>query len=195
MKRRCLYGVLLLLLPLGAITAKRYEIPCNGLLLQEAIAIMYNQVGIYEATGRNDGEVNKYTQLLGLRGNYAYCAAGIWWCFEQARRKLCLPKRFHPLPATAVANEMFAFAIRQGKQTNYYPCTYDLIVWKQKNSFRGHIECVVEVLAAGFVRTIAFNSSSVVEGKKYEGVFFQKRNILHPLSRMKVRGLIGFSVV
>lgn len=195
MKRLCLYGVLLLLLPLGAIAAKRYEIPCNGLLLKEAVAIMYSQVGICEATSRNDGEVNKYTQSLGLRGNCAYCAAGLWWCFEQARQKLGLPANSHPLPATAVANEMFDFAMKHGKQTNYVPGVYDLIVWKRQNSFRGHIECVVEVLAAGFVRTIAFNSSSVVASKRCEGVFLQKRNVFHPLSRMKVRGLIGFRVV
>ncbi len=194
MKRLSLYGVLLLLLPIGAGAAQRYEIPCNGCLLCEAIAIMHSQVGICEATGRNDGEVNKYTLSLGLRGNYPYCAAGIWWCFEQARRKLGLPKIFHPLPATAVANEMFAFAKLQGKPTEYYPGLYDLIVWKRQNSFRGHIECIVEVMKSGFVRTIAFNSCSAFAGKTREGVFFQKRNIFHPLVRMKVRGLIGFSI-
>lgn len=194
MKRLCLCGVLLLLLPLGAAAAQRYEIPCNDRLLSEAIAIMHSQVGICEATGRNDGEVSKYTRSLGLRGNYPYCAAGIWWCFEQARCKLGLPKTFHPLPATAVAEEMFAFAKRQGKRTGYYPGVYDLIVWKRQNSFRGHIECIVEVMKSGFVRTIAFNSGFAVAGKTHEGVFFQKRNVFHPLARMKVRGLIGFSI-
>jgi len=41
----------------------------------------------------------------------------------------------------------------------------------------------------GFVRTLAFN---VPNEQNQEGVFIKKRNIYHPIRRLKIRGLIGF---
>ncbi|SEM72834.1 CHAP domain-containing protein [bacterium A37T11] len=43
------------------------------------------EVGVRETTGRNDGpRVQQYLQVVGLKGNYSYCAAFISWTFAQA---------------------------------------------------------------------------------------------------------------
>jgi hypothetical protein len=44
----------------------------------------------------------------------------------------------------------------------------------------------------GWVETIAFNSSKIVDGKKVEGVWLKERNIRHPLGKLRVKGLVGF---
>lgn len=195
MKKILSFGILLLIVPIIGYANKRYELFCREQVLVRAINIMHSQVGIREATNRNDGEVLKYLRALGINKPAPYCAAGIWWCFEQARRQLMLPPPDNPLPATAVANDMLAYAIKNGHETNFSPKIFDLIVWKKSNSYRGHIECIVELQNGGFVRTIGFNTSIRNLGKNQEGVFYQKRNIMHPLSRMRLRGIIGFKCV
>ena len=84
-------------------------------------------------------------------------------------------------------------AIKRGKKTKYIAKKHDLIIWKKSNSWQGHIERVHKILPKGWVETIGFNSSKTIDNKKIEGVFIQKRNILHPLGRLKIRGLIGFN--
>ena len=52
---------------------------------QRVVEIYSAEVGVREATGRNDGaEVEKYLASTGLSGGYAWCAAFVAWTFEQA---------------------------------------------------------------------------------------------------------------
>ena len=47
------------------------------------IKVIDSQVGITEATGNNDGEVEKYIEATGLdpKAQLPYCVAFIYWCF------------------------------------------------------------------------------------------------------------------
>ncbi|MDF2381308.1 CHAP domain-containing protein [Nostoc ellipsosporum NOK] len=43
-----------------------------------------SQIGVREATGRNDGpEVERYLRAVGLGKGNAWCAAFVRWCFDQ----------------------------------------------------------------------------------------------------------------
>lgn len=50
--------------------------------------VYMSQVGIGEATGHNDGkDVEKYLKSVGLGKGYAWCAAYVKWCYDQAKIK------------------------------------------------------------------------------------------------------------
>lgn len=59
---------------------------CNTCVSQTRIEQVYlSQVGVREATGRNDGkEVEKYLRSVGLGKGYAWCAAFVHWCLNEA---------------------------------------------------------------------------------------------------------------
>ena len=47
--------------------------------------IYTSQIGVREATGRNDGaQVESYLKVTGLNAGYAWCAAFVGWCFDKA---------------------------------------------------------------------------------------------------------------
>ena len=47
--------------------------------------VYLSQVGVREATGNNDGvAVERYLKNLGLDKGYAWCAAFVRWCYDQA---------------------------------------------------------------------------------------------------------------
>jgi hypothetical protein len=49
------------------------------------LEIAAGEVGVVEKTGRNDGEVDKYLESVGLGGSRApYCAAYVYWVGHQA---------------------------------------------------------------------------------------------------------------
>ncbi len=193
MKKLLLLFILLILLPLSGFAQTKYVLPCKVEVLRQTAKVIHSQIGIVERTGRNDGEVEKYNRYMGQSKHAPYCCSGIYFCFAEAVKGLCLPNYFIPIPKTSVASEVFIFAKRNGIKTNYAATQGDLIIWRRHNSYKGHIEYVDSVGRAGFVRTVGFNSTKTIQNKKYEGVFFQKRNIMHPLGRLKIRGLVGFS--
>jgi|TARA_R110002167_G_scaffold294935_5_gene499561 hypothetical protein len=53
---------------------------------EKILAVAVSQIGIKEATGRNDGEVEKYIDSVGLDGKagYPYCVAAIYWTGKEA---------------------------------------------------------------------------------------------------------------
>jgi len=54
------------------------------------VADIYStQIGVREATGKNDGtDVEKYLAATGLGKGHAWCAAFVAWTFDQARIKI-----------------------------------------------------------------------------------------------------------
>lgn len=58
----------------------------NHCLSQSRITEVYtSQIGVREATGHNDGkDVEKYLRAVGLGKGYAWCAAFVRWCYDQA---------------------------------------------------------------------------------------------------------------
>lgn len=192
MKKIALYGIILILLPIASIAGVKYQLRCDSELLSKACEVAKSQVGMLEHSNRNDGEVLKYLQAVGINHPAPYCAAGIWWCFAEACRQLGRSGKCNPLPRTASANAMFDYAKQNGTATKSAPENCDLIVWKKNGSKSGHIEMIISAGRAGFVQTIGFNTRKAFGGKILEGVFLQRRNVSHPLYKMKVRGIIGF---
>jgi hypothetical protein len=58
---------------------------CYSVVPQTCLVDVYSsQVGVREATGRNDGkEVEAYLKSCGLGKGYSWCAAFVKWCFTQ----------------------------------------------------------------------------------------------------------------
>jgi CHAP domain len=70
----------------------------NGIINTETIAtlalqIAQGQVGQSEnPVGSNSGPmVNEYLKAVGLNPGYAWCQAFVYWCYEEATKKLNLP--------------------------------------------------------------------------------------------------------
>lgn len=195
MKKIAIYGIILILLPISVIASKKYELTCDRELLRTACEVAKSQLGVREQSNCNDGEVLKYLRAVGLEHPAPYCAAGIWWSFAEACRLLGRAGNCNPLPRTALANAMFNYAKLKGTPSKFSPNDCDLIVWRKDGSFRGHIEIIISTERAGFVQTVGFNTRKVLGNRTFEGVFLQRRNILHPLCQMRVGGIIGFKQV
>lgn len=167
-----------------------YELDCDGELLLESERIALTQIGVLESDN-NSGEVAKYLRSVGLGEGNPYCAAGVYWCFDQARMKLDYGVEALPVMRTAVANAMYNDARRRGRSVDRNVKRHDLLVWKSKRSWQGHIERVISVNRNNIVRTIGFN----VKTKKGEGVAIKTRFLNHPLGRLMLRGIITFREV
>ncbi len=165
---------------------------CDPILLKGSLDTAIAQAGTIEMTNNNDGAVEIYLKSVGLGGGYPYCAAGQYYCFKRAAGALNIDYKEIPIPRTGVANAIFNHAGNKGKIGKYIPAKHDMIVWRHRGKFSGHIERIVQVGKAGWVWTIAFNVSERINGKRVEGVFIKKRNVYHPLGRMLLRGLVGF---
>lgn len=172
----------------NSFTYNKFELNVKSDLLELSRKYLIQQVNTIEANNRNDGQVSKYLKSVGLSPGYPYCAAGQYWCFKMACDQLKMPYSEIPILRSALANQIFNHAAINGTKTKYIAQKDDLIVWIKYNTPFGHIERISSVSKAGWVITVAFN----VKNNKKEGVFYKKRNIYAPISRMKIRGLIGF---
>lgn len=190
--------ILMLLLACSKISATvKYVINCKDDLLKLSHEILLKQVGVREATGNNDGEmVEAYLASVGLKSGNPYCAAGQYWCFSKSAEILRLNSAEIPLYRTGSTILMFNKAVERGRKVAYKANVDDLIFWRKKEAYRGHVERVIKLKEAGWVETVGFNTSSGLRGSQDDGngVFIRKRNIYHPIGRMVVRGLIGFDV-
>lgn len=173
-----------------SLAQNRYELPAKANLVYASRDSLKRQIGTTELTGRNDGEVKKYWSLFS-ETPIPYCAAGQYWVYYRACLALGLPLSDVPILRTALANAIYDDAKRHGIKTAYTPKIDDLIVWIKPNTYNGHIERIIEVKLGGWVVTIGFNTGSG-DAREGDGVWLKKRNIKHVLSRMRVRGLIGF---
>jgi hypothetical protein len=196
-KLMVLISILLLLIPIinseKLVCQSKYVLMCDSLLLEKSQEICFMQIGTKEKTNNNDGEVEKYLKLFGLAKGNPYCAAGQYYCFEQACDELKISHSKIPIIKSALAQKIFNDAIKKGKKEKFMPNIHALIVWKKGNTAFGHIERIIKIHNAGWVETIGFNTSTIINRKKTEGVFKQKRNIFHPLGRLKIKGMIGFN--
>lgn len=197
MCRLCGYGRLycsiLILVALNytqSLSFDKYLLQCNKDLLELSTLVGLSEVNTLELTNKNDGEVVKYLIAVGLNKGNPYCAAGQYWCFWQACKIMKLDYSNIPIPKTGLASSIYNYAKAKGDRADAKAQKNDLIIWKKKNSIFGHIERIIEVKGAGWVKTLAFNVSGAV-GRK-EGVFIKQRNLYHLLSRMRVHGLVGF---
>lgn len=173
----------------------KYVLRCREDVLDLSGLIALSEVGTIENID-NSGEVEKYLKSVGLQKCQPYCAAGQYYCFSEAVRTLHLTLKSIPLKRTGNANQMFEYAINNGTKSKYLINKHDLVVWRKGKSKSGHIERVIIPGKAGWATTVGFNVKIYDTNKKkyVEGVFIMKRNIYHPLNRMRVRGIISFTV-
>lgn len=171
-----------------------YELEIDSCLHSKAFEIIEGEIGVVEATGKNDGEVEKYLKVVGLGKGYPYCAAGISWSYLEAAKYYGQTKSIIPFPLTAGSQVIFSHAIKYGEKITRPLKRGDFFTWRQKSSYLGHIAVVDSVRKAGWVDTIEFNTSSNSAGDQRDGggVWRKKRNLIHPLGRMMVRGFTGF---
>lgn len=170
----------------------KYEVPVNAHLLHCSRTVLLANVGVKELTGNNDGpKIRLFLKSVGINHDASYCAAYQYYCFDAITED----KSMIPIKRTGVANQIYSDAKKRGKSVYYSPAVDDLITWKYGGSWRGHIERVIEVHPAGWVITVGANTSNGKTGSQREGngVFKRRRNVLHPLGRMNIRGLIGFN--
>lgn len=186
----------LFVLQMNLFAQTKYLLVCNSDLLVESRKILLRQVGTLEKSNRNDGsQVENYLKSVGLPLGSPYCVAGQYYCFLVAAKRLSIPTTCIPLPKTGLSLEWFRFAKRNGARV---PCQFsedDLVVWMKTKSINGHTERIVSVGRKGWVETIGFNTRryDASQHKWVEGVFRWQRNLFHPLGRMNLLGLVGFS--
>ncbi len=183
---------ILLLIPLILQSQVKYELLCNYELLNKSRNIAYSQIGVKESTGNNDGkQVESYLASVALKKGNPYCAAGQYWCFLRATEIMNIDKSEIPIKRTGSTILMFNDALKKGNKVKYTPKLDNLLFWLNLNGAGGHVERIFEVRKAGWVNCIGFNTGSG-NAREGEGVFLKTRNIYHILSRMKIRGMIGF---
>lgn len=167
----------------------KYIVPAKVSVLEKSLEIGFGEVGTLEQSNRNGGDVMKYLKPFGLPEGSPYCAAGQYFTFLKAVELLGLNNDVIPIPKTALANSIFHFSKAKGEKIRFSPKRNDLIIWRKARTKFGHIERIISVEDNGWVRTLAFN---VKNDAGQEGVFIKRRNILHPLGRLSLRGLVGF---
>lgn len=174
----------------NSMATTRYEIDFNSELVACSRHIALQQIGVKEIRKNRSIEIDKYNRSIPVALGSPYCASGQYYCYDLASYYLQVTNR---MPRTAVANNFFKHFQKYGKRTQYIPQVDDFIVWNYPNSWKGHIERIIEVKKGGFVKTIAFNVSAGNENSNdgKDGVMYKVRNIKHPLFRMRVRGICG----
>jgi hypothetical protein len=190
--KKLLIIVLLFILCPNLWAGDKYIIPVKKDVYNLSMEILKSQVGVREATGRNDGkEVEMYLKSVGRFKGDAYCAAFQYWCFFEAVKRLGYDNSYIPINRTGLANGIYNFASETGVHSTFLPSVGDLLVWRNKGSYSGHIERITKVQIGGYVTTIGGNTSgtSLNEG---DGVYVKRRHIKNPIGRMLVRGLVGF---
>lgn len=189
------YFILILLLTLNTYGATRYELKIDSCLHNKAYEFAKGEIGVTEATGKNDGpRIKAYLKVTGLGEGYPYCAAGISWCYYQAAKFYNKPKSFIPFPMTAGSQVVYDHARKKGIRTTNDVKPQDFFIWRKKDSYQGHIGIISKVKRKGWVETIEFNTSGSKRGDQRDGggVWRKKRNLIHPLGRLRVRGFVGF---
>ena len=161
----------------------RYEIPADSNVVNLSAKILTYQVGVHEATNRNDGEqVEEYLHSVGLSKGSAWCMSLQYFCFWIASEATGLK---NPLLRTGLANAEYNYAMKVGVLTKTIPEVNDLMIWKYTNSSFGHIERIQERHGLNTLITIGGNVSNEV-----------RINIRHPnspLGNMRLRGYVGFA--
>lgn len=190
--KRIIIIALILVAHSSLFAQSKYTLPCRAELLTASKDSLIEQIGTTERTGKNDGDVKKYWNLF-TKYPIPYCAAGQYWCFYRACLDLKFPLSEIPIYKTALANGIFDNARKVGTKAKYAAAVNDLIIWKKPNSYNGHVERIIEVQKAGWVTTVGFNTGSG-DARDGDGVWERRRNLFHILSRMQVRGLVGFVV-
>lgn len=197
MKRRTKERLLLILLTIAfflslfnAVKSQtRYELPTTKRMLEKSEQVLKSKIGIREDTKQGRAEVMNFLRSVGIKSFTSWCAAYQYYGFYVA------DSIYHdgiPIPRSGVAQSAFDYAAKYGTKTAFTPQKHDLLIYKSKD-WTGHQERIDSVYKAGWVTTYAGNTGPPSGSQRNgDGAYKKRRNIYHPLGRMRTRGLVGF---
>jgi hypothetical protein len=170
-------------------------VACDSNVWWRSLDIVKDQVGVREATGRNDGpRVEAYLRAVGLPKGNPWCMAVHVWSFAQVTDVI-------PIARTGLVRGVWNHALAQQPHGTRYrvapsiawTATGDLLIWGYLTSTSGHVERQVSAGQAGWVVTAAGNTTSGSSGNQRDGggMYYRRRNLRHPLARMVLLGAIG----
>lgn len=145
-----------------------------GKLATEVIIQAGNQIGVREATGKNDGaSVESYLNAVGLGKGYSWCMAFVYWCTKQAALKLNF---VNPLKATGGVLDEW----NSGRGVHLTYPEQGAIFIMDHGGGTGHTGIVTGVFPdRGQIHTIEGNTND--DGSREGiGVFRRTRNIADP---------------
>lgn len=131
------------------------------------LKIASSQEGVKE-TGNNSGhQVNEYLQSIGLGPGYEWCMAFVYWCFEQAAKKLF---RDNPALKNGSCSAVYRWAKKKGKLVSI-PKPGDIFLVRGGST--GHLHTgIVTGVGAGYIETIEGNTN---KGGSSRGLYVMKR--------------------
>lgn len=157
-------------------------------LLAAALSVAASQIGVQETPGRaNRGpQVDAYLRAAGLDPegeHYSWCAAFVYWCFQQAAERL---GRANPLVRTAGCLEHWnratcAKVARQAALNNPSLIRPGFIFIIDHGQGSGHTG-IVESSAGGLLTTIEGNTNPQLSSNGY-GVFRLARRKITDISK------------
>lgn len=130
-------------------------------LRKELISIAQSQVGIKEATGKNDGrDVYKYQKNVGLASGVSWCGCFVTWNFDSLQKVTTTILKY---PRTGVAAEWLknnrTYTKNKSETLDFKP---GMIAGEGNNSIT-HVAIVVEKWDAYHYVTIGGNESNGVK--------------------------------
>jgi cell wall-associated NlpC family hydrolase len=155
----------------------------GGALLEAVVAKAKSQVGVLESPlGSNRGpEVDEYLRRAGLNpkaGSYAWCAAFVYWCFDEAAKDVGKP---NPAPKTAGVLEMWRRA-GAASLRRYTPAQAKAdpalvkpgqLFFLDTGSGTGHVGLIIGVEGMALT-TVEGNTTEITGSREGIGVFKRK---------------------
>lgn len=160
---------------------------CDEALLIESENVALEEIRAFDHQFQS--KRYKYLISVGLKGEYAFCAAAQYYCFAEACSRLNISITQIPIIKSGAVSRIFEESKKSGSGTHAPISRHSLVIWRYPKCCRGHIERVLNVLENGWVRTLAFNTDC--NGTK-NSACIKLRNTRHPLGRMMLKGIIIF---
>lgn len=142
--------------------------PVSKRLAIRALEIAETQLYVREKTGKNDGvEIKKYLNSVGLPEGYAWCAAFVFWCFEQAAIALNVPN-----PLVRTAGVLNHWNNTKGQKIQKDPQPGDIFIMDYGKGL-GHMGIVSEVFSD---RVVTIDGNTNLQGSREgDGVYERSR--------------------
>jgi len=166
---------------------ERITVQCDSALWFGSLLFAQNEIGVREKGNNAGPRVEQYLRSVGLGKGFPYCMAGQYFCFAEYKK---ISGNNSSIPLLRSGSTVAVY--NHAKKNTYFPDTPqkgDLIFWKYTAKPLGHVESIISVGRAGWVETVGFNTGN--NARDGDGVERKKRNIMYPLQKMFVRGVIG----
>ncbi len=149
-------------------------------LVNKALEIAISQIGVRELARNRGVEVDNYLTAVGLdptKGSYPWCAAFVWFCYQQAARSLRVS---NPAPKTASVMKMWAKTPFWFRRPDPSPGSVFII---DHGSGRGH---------TGFVEFVTPTSLVTVEGNTNDRTGSREGDGVYRLTSRKRPDIVGY---